>query len=223
MLCLILVSSSESVKNLYSKFFHKNISAVVENNFLKYNAQEFPICLFINRGGCMKSILILITSIFLISACSNSSSSDGSNNGVGGSDAGANITYATYELIEGCSTGVKKITAANEADLQKAFCESLKDNAANGNCANYQREAAFKNMQCEGAWPHAASSGYNSSSTQSYSFRVNSCNTGFHYFSSSNSELGEKAYCKALLDDELNQNCGREKRQEQFDKSGCKL
>jgi len=165
----------------------------------------------------MKSILILMSSILFLGACSNSSDSK-----EGGGDAGGSITYATYEMIEGCSTGTKKVTAATEVELQKAFCEALKDNSANSNCAGYQRESAFKNMKCEGAWPHSTSSGYNSSSTQSYSYRVNSCNTGFHYFSSSSSQRGQKAYCEALLNDELNQNCAREKREEQYNESGCK-
>tara|TARA_B110001454_G_scaffold219198_1_gene251446 strand:- start:11917 stop:12429 length:513 start_codon:yes stop_codon:yes gene_type:complete len=170
----------------------------------------------------MKSVLILSLSLLFLTAC-NIKASDSSDDSGNSGDAGAAVTYATYEMIEGCSTGIKKITAASEADLQVAFCNMLKDNSANGNCASYQRESAFKTMKCEGAWPHVSSTGYNVSSTQSYVYRVNSCNTGFHYFSSSNSELGQKAYCQALLNDELNQNCGREKRQEQFNESGCKL
>ncbi len=164
----------------------------------------------------MKSTLVLITSVLFLCACSNSSDSND-----GGEDAGSQITYATYEIIEGCSTGVQKVNAGNEADLKKAFCEKLKDNTANGNCASYQREDAFKSMQCEGAWPHSSSSGYKSNSSQSYSFRVNSCNTGFHYFASSSARNGQKAYCDALLNDELNQNCAREKRQEQYNESRC--
>ncbi len=164
----------------------------------------------------MKSVLILISSILFLGACSNSSDSN-----EGGGDAGSQITYATYEISEGCSTGVQKVNAANEAELKKAFCEKLKDNTANGNCASYQREEAFKSMQCEGVWPHSSGSGYKSNSSQSYSYRVNSCNTGFHYFASSNSRSGQKAYCDALLNDDLNQNCAREKRQEQFNESRC--
>ncbi len=173
----------------------------------------------------MKSILILSLSLsfLFLSACNIKASDSSGNDSDKSGDAGSAVTYATYEMIEGCSTGVKKITGASEAELKTAFCNSLKDNAANGNCAGYQRETAFKTMQCEGSWPHISSTGYNISSTQSYTFRVNACNTGFHYFSSSNAELGQKAYCAALRDDERNQNCGREKRQEQFNESGCKL
>lgn len=171
----------------------------------------------------MKSNLILSLSFLFLTACNIKASDSSTNDTVQSDSAGGEVTYATYEMIEGCSTGVKKISGANETELQTAFCNSLKDNSANNNCASYQREAAFKTMKCEGSWPHISNTGYNISSTQSYAFRVNSCNTGFHYFSSSNSELGQKAYCKALLDDERNQNCGREKRQEQFNESGCKI
>lgn len=162
-------------------------------------------------------MLILISSVLFLSACSKSSDSK-----EGGTEAGAAVTYATYEMIEGCTTGVQKVNGSNETELKNAFCEKLKDNSANGNCARYQREEAFKTMQCEGVWPYPTSSGYNSSSTQSYAFRVDSCNTGFHYFSSSSSERGQKAYCDTLLNDELNQNCARSKREEQYRESECK-
>lgn len=169
----------------------------------------------------MKSALILVLSCLVLTACNvKVGSSDDSNNS---GNSAPEVTYGTYEMIEGCTTGVKKVNGANEAELKAAFCNMLKDNSANGNCASYQREAAFKTMQCEGSWPHISSTGYNVSSTQSYSYRVNSCSTGFHYFSSSNHDLGQKAYCQALLDDGRNQNCAREKRQEQFNESGCKL
>lgn len=170
----------------------------------------------------MKFVMILVSSVLFLISC-NSSSGDSSNDDSGNTSAGSAVTYATYEMIESCATGVKKITAASEAELQKLFCATLIDNAANGNCAANQREAAFKYLNCEGVWPHARKAGYSIESTQSYSFRVNSCNTGFHYISSSNSTAGQKAYCKALLDDERNQNCGREKRLEQFNESGCKI
>lgn len=64
----------------------------------------------------MKSVLILISAILFLGACGNSSDSN-----EGGGEAGSQITYATYEISEGCSTGVQKVNAANEADLKKAF------------------------------------------------------------------------------------------------------
>lgn len=165
----------------------------------------------------MKSILILVSSLLFLAACNSSSDSK-----EGGGQGLPEVTYASYEMIEGCTTGVKKMNASSQGELRKVFCETLKDSGANNNCARHQREEAFKNMECEGTWPFPSSSGFNSASVQSYSYRDTSCITGLHYFSSSSSERGQKAYCDALLNDELNQNCAREKRQEQYNESGCK-
>jgi hypothetical protein len=168
----------------------------------------------------LSAALVIVSIIF--SACHVKVGEDNKDDG-GGNGGGSSITtYATYEMIEGCSTGIKKFNAGSEDELTTMFCDGLKNNEANGNCAQYQREQAFKAFSCPGAWPHAVLSGTNMSSTQSYSYKVNSCSTGFHYISSSNSELGKKAYCKSLLNDDLNANCARSKREETFATDGCK-
>lgn len=154
--------------------------------------------------------------VLALSACSVSSDTKE------GGDSLKATTFATYELIEGCSTGVKKVTGANEAEVDAALCESLKTNESNGGCAQYQREQAFKAYKCAGNWPHPPVSGFSASSAYQYSYSSNTCSSGKHYVASSNSDLGKKAFCKLLLNDELNANCARVEREERYLNDGCK-
>lgn len=165
----------------------------------------------------IKLSFVFLLSIGLLSAC-NVEHKDNE-----GGEIPAETTYSTYEMIEGCSTGVKKFNGNNEKEQKSAFCNGLKSNEANGNCAQYQREMTFKAYSCEGNWPHASVSGTNFSSSQQYEYKVNSCSTGFHYISSSNSELGQKAFCRTLMDDNLNMNCARSKREESYAEAGCNI
>ncbi len=170
----------------------------------------------------MKLLFLLIGSSLAVAGCHvNVGDSNNSGNGDSGNTA-KTTTYATYEMLEGCSTGIKKFNAGSEEELTVAYCDGLKNNEANGNCAQYQREQAFKAMGCAGTWPYPTASGLNSSSSQSYSYKVNSCSTGFHYISASTPEQGNKAYCKQLQNDELNMNCARSKRDEAFAQAECK-
>ena len=160
---------------------------------------------------------LLLISIFL-SSCNSGSDNKNSNND--GSPSGAN--YATYEMIEGCTTGVKKFNAGSEQELNTTLCESLKNNESNGNCAQAQREMIYKSIQCAGNWPHPVISGYVSTSSNQYSYRENSCTTGTHYISANTATKSQKALCLGLLDDERNLNCARGKREEKYEEYGCK-
>ncbi len=136
----------------------------------------------------------------------------------------AGAHYVTYEMIEGCSTGVQKFQGSNDAETAKAFCEGLVSNELNSGCASMHRESAFKAMACVGTWPHvsqANSSGYLVFKTDQYSFRDNSCYTGLHYISANNEKAGMEALCRSLLDDELNLNCARKQREQLFAEKGC--
>lgn len=160
-----------------------------------------------------------VSSLFVICALAIAGCSSDTKQGA---DSVKETTYATYEMIEGCSTGIKKISAGSAAELATSLCDSLKNNEANGGCAQYQREKMYKARNCAGNWPHAPISGFNSSSYSEYAYSTNSCNTGRHFVSSSNTDLGRKSFCKLLLDDELNLNCGRVEREERYLKDNCK-
>lgn len=132
--------------------------------------------------------------------------------------------YVSYEMSADCSTGRQKFQGTNEAEKTKAFCDGLKDNELNNNCAAIHRENAFKAMGCYGSWPYAtgaASPTYSTFNTFQYAFKDNGCSTGLHYFSANNLEIGHKIYCKAILDDEFNMNCARAQREQLFAAELC--
>ncbi len=167
----------------------------------------------------MKVFFLLIGRVLFLSGVLVGCSSDNKNEGGGSLKE---TTFATYEMIEGCSTGVKKISANSAAELATALCDNLKNNEANGGCAQYQREQMFKTKNCAGNWPHASISGFNASNYSEYTYSTNACSTGRHFVSSSSSFLGKKAFCKLLMNEELNLNCGRVEREERYVKEECK-
>ena len=114
----------------------------------------------------MRFGFLLIGSALALSGC-HVNVGDSNNGGGETGNTAKTTTYATYEMIEGCTTGIKKFNAGSEEELTVAFCDGLKNNETNGNCAQYQREQAFKAMGCAGTWPHPTASGLNSSSSQS--------------------------------------------------------
>lgn len=160
-----------------------------------------------------KFILVSVLMGALI-ACSKP---DDKNNGA----PGATDYYASYEAQDGCSTGRQVFTAPSEDDIRSKFCEGLKDQKLNKNCAVAQREQAFKVAQCQGAWPHSTTTGSLSSSKQQYAFSVNDCSTGNHIFVAASDKAVKKMLCEALRDDEFNRNCAKDQRAELARKSGC--
>lgn len=147
-------------------------------------------------------------------ACSKS---DNNNN----NSASAGDYLASYEANDGCTTGRQVFTATSEDDIRTKFCDGLKDQKLNKNCAVAQREQAFKVAQCQGAWPHTATTGSLSTSNKQYAFAKDGCSTGNHLFVASSDKVASKMMCQALLDDELNRNCAKDQRAELAKKNNC--
>lgn len=128
---------------------------------------------------------------------------------------------ASYELEGGCSTGTQTFKANSEAELTSAFCEGLKDNSRNNNCAADQRQQTFSEMRCPGTWPYQTPGGFSSIASKMYSFQENSCSTGLHVFASADGRTTLRMYCKALKNDDFNRGCARGSRDDAFNKDNC--
>ena len=122
-----------------------------------------------------------------------------------------------------CSTGRQEFVSASEQEIINRLCSTLKDNSQNGYCGEEQRKNIFEASECEGEWPHEDNRSYSSVSLRNYAFRENKCGTGLHIFATTKSAETMKLYCKALLDDELNNNCARSARKEQYERSDCDI
>lgn len=129
--------------------------------------------------------------------------------------------YLTYEAFGTCSTGLQTIKSSSEAAAKADMCEALKDNSRNAGCAVAQREQLFRQQQCPGGWPQTTTNGATYWSSKSYSHDVNGCSTGLHFFSAGNQHKTMELYCQALLNDQLNQNCARSDREQDFDEAKC--
>lgn len=172
--------------------------------------------------------LVIIVSGMILTSCNKSSSSDNPTPAPAATvtPTGAAVIngakyYATYEITNGCSTGKKVFTANTEQELATQFCNSLKDEAANNNCAAYQRKSAFESLQCEGTWTQEIPNGFNSVSQRNYAYVTESCGTGLHFFSSSDSKSLMRIYCAALQNEEQNRSCSKDKRDEAYNKANC--
>ncbi|MEQ1875946.1 MAG: hypothetical protein ABL958_04820 [Bdellovibrionia bacterium] len=154
---------------------------------------------------------------FLVGACGSS----GGGNGNGGGGGGGSDFYATYELQGFCSTGRQTFRGKSEESVATAYCEALIDDKRNNNCALYQRQSLYKQVECRGVWPHSTPGGINSNSSKQYLFSVNGCSTGAHAFAATNENDMLRMYCKGLRDDELNQNCAKNQREEAYAENKC--
>ena len=120
------------------------------------------------------------------------------------------------------SSGRKKVFTGNTVEeVVTQFCNTLKDEAANNNCAAYQRKSAFQSLDCEGTWTQEIPGGYSSVSQSSYSYSTESCGTGFHFFSAADNKSLMRIYCTALQNEEQNRSCSRDKRDEAYNKANC--
>jgi len=173
-----------------------------------------------NRKFVMCGFIVMCAAF---SAC-NSSSSD--KNGTGGNggvnqNGGSETFTGSYEAMDGCTTGRHSFSAKSDAEIAKEFCNALKDENVNNNCASVQRGGIFQTAQCEGNFNTISTGPSSSVFSQQYAYQENECGTGVHIFSASTQKDLNKMLCKALLDETLNNNCAKTKRMDDYKENNC--
>jgi hypothetical protein len=143
---------------------------------------------------------------------------------VGCSDSDGKPTdkfVATYEVQAGCSTGVRTLSAPTYSLLEYSLCEELIDQVSNNSCGLNQREQIYNQLNCANRWPYNTSNSGFGTSTRSYSFVVNGCRTGVHYFATNTEFSTMRSYCKALSDEIRNNSCAYQQRRAAYLEEDC--
>lgn len=161
----------------------------------------------------MKKVTLILITLLMLSCSSDKSNNNGATQAE---------FYGSYEAATlGCTTDRHTYSAPSEEEILKMFCSSLKDDEINNNCASYQRNTIYKTLKCPEEWEVSSSGSFNLSSKQ-YSFSVDQCGTGLHFFTSSDHSLTMELYCEALQNEQLNRNCAKAKRDQEFVDQNCK-
>ena len=167
----------------------------------------------------MLNLILMIS--FLIGCHSKSRDNGGSNDGAGTARKTGNLYAASYEVTDACTTGLQKFSKTTEKELETAFCNALKDESLNKNCASFLRKQIFKTVECLGEFSLIEKEEIRSSYTQNYAISENGCGTGGHFFASSNEKSLNEIYCKGLRNDDLNNNCAKNQREERYLENKC--
>ena len=164
-----------------------------------------------NKPRIFTTLVIILS----LTSCDSSSSNNKSNN-----NSSENF-YGSYEAKSSCTTGRHTFTASSENEILTAFCDSLKNDSLNNNCAWDQRKSLFQNVQCPGDFSSGKSSGSVSIYSLNYAYNDNGCFTGNHFFTASTEKAVNEIYCKALQDETLNRGCSKSKRDNKFSDMNC--
>lgn len=167
------------------------------------------------------SIFTMLLTVLTLSACNSDSNKD-KNKDVS-PNAVSGDYLASYEADDGCSTGRQIFKGTTEEEIGTAFCNALKDEKLNKNCAHFLRANLFASVQCPGEFPKGDSSGSGTFTSlhESYGIVENDCGTGFHNFSASSEKTVGRLYCKGLKDETLNRSCAKGKRDQKYQDYGC--
>lgn len=162
---------------------------------------------------------IIICGLIFTAAC-NKGSSDNSSATVATAvnPTPFNRSYELTDTTTNCTTGLQTFVSLD------AFCQGLNNNTLNNNCAYARRQQMFVSTGCTGSWTatdttSSLSAGLGISTTtviptiyysEGYfdlsSWEWKGCSTGRHTFTTMDE------YCKAVVDETLNNNCAKEQR-----------
>jgi hypothetical protein len=157
----------------------------------------------------MKVFLVSLVLVSALAACSD------------GEGSPPQKFVATYEVQAGCSTGVRTVSAASFSHLEYSLCEELIDQVSNSSCGLIQREQIFNQLNCASRWPYNTSNSGFGTSTRSYSYEVNGCRTGSHFFATNAEFSTMRLYCKALSDELRNNSCAYNQRRAAYLEVDC--
>jgi hypothetical protein len=168
--------------------------------------------MYLKRLGIMKKYVGLLVLLVAFVGCDDADKET--------NNAQSNL-YITYELKAGaCTTDLHSFRADSEHQLETELCDTLKDQAANNNCALYQREQVFRAVECPGSWPYSTPTTTQNHS-RSYSYQDTRCTTGYHFFAATTERDVMRLYCRGLRDDGFNLNCAGQKRDEEYAANNC--
>jgi len=164
-----------------------------------------------NKTRILSTLIIILN----LTSCDSSSSNNKSTSN------NSETFYGSYEAKASCTTGRHTFTAKSENQILTAFCESLKNDSVNNNCAWDQRKNLFESVQCPGHFSTGQSSNSVSIYTLNYAYNNNGCFTGNHFFTASTEKAVNEIYCKALKDESLNHGCAKSKRESEYAEANC--